>query len=407
MITSLFDLDRVVQEASVRLANARRTLAVASFSPEADPPDNPLARFRSTLLKATLDELKAVPDPLLGPALAPHLGRLILDRVLWDHEAAMARSWATPCVHIPDGLTLPALPKEVLADRRASIITPRQALCVLLVDPEDVRRRQIAEAFARAARGHLRDPALVYAERRGRAAAQLGLALDSIDLPAPASAVDAAAVDFLAATAPIAERFAPWDKALFSSMAHGAVGGWPAHLSPRWVMEVFAGTDLGRPGAIVYARLPSALGGMSFARALGAFGEAFGEANLPRSAPFAIARPVVDLRALRIGMVFALLVGEQVFARRTLALGQGPAREHARTFARAWGAHGRGFAAAARTHPALFPPRDNLEDRFCEFTTQAWGEPLPGALAGYCRASIERPARASRRFCLPRSIAKA
>lgn len=393
MITSLFDLDRTVRDASLRLTEARRNLRALSTSDE--PIERPLAALRPILAKDTLSELTSVPDPLLVPPLRLHLATLILARVLWDDEVAIARAFAEPSSVLEEGTRLPSLPKGLAPSGAGSLLSPRTLLAALMVDPDDRRRARVADTFTRVVRDKLRDPVRRGSERRAAAAAQLGVPLAEIDLPAPAAALSAAATELLAATAPMAPRFAPWDRALPVLAARDAVEGWPAHLSPRWVMSVFAGTELGQPGAIASASLPPVLGGASFARALAAFGEAFGHAAGPSAPPFAIARPVSDLRPMRVGALFALLAGESVFARRTLGLGPSAARAHARIFARSNSAWARLAAAAVRTHGSLFPPSDDLDDCFCEETARAFGEPLPRALAGVL-PRID--ARALRRF---------
>ncbi len=381
MITSLFDLDRTVREAGVRLARARRALAVRTSWE--DEPANPLLRFRAVLGKDMFEEIATIRDPLLVPALRAHVAKLTLARVLWDDEVRIARAWSEPAVEIEERVSLPRLPAgvgtELASGRR---VAPKTLLVAVLIDPDDARRRGVAEAFARAARERLRDPLRFHADRRARAAAQLGASLDAIDLPAPASAVSGAALDLIAGTSGVADRFAPWDRGVARTLARGAVAGWPAHLGPRWVLSIFDGTDLLRGIQLEEVRLPLALGGASFARALAAFGEAFGDAAAPSGAPTAIVRPALDLRPLRIGALLAGLVGERTFARRALELGPGAATDHARTFARATIASLRLRAAAERTRVSLFPPRDDLDDRFREETARAWGEPLPAELAG-------------------------
>jgi hypothetical protein len=380
MDTSLFDLDRTVREASGRLARARRALAGRSTWEEL--PDNPLARFRTALGKDTVSAVGAMPDALLGPALRVHLAKLTLARVLWEDEVAVARAWAAPAVRLVEGARLPPLPRDVAPEPGAELLAPRTLLAAVLIDPDDKRRRANAESLERGLWEQVRDPSLRHAERRAAAAAQLGVALDTIDLPAPAAPIELAAGDLLGATAAIAERFAPWDRGLSVAAAREAAAGWPASLQPRWVISVFAGTELGKGGSIQSARLPAVLGATSFARALSAFGEAFGEAAGPSSPPFALARPAMDLRPLRLGALFGLLAGEEVFARRTLGSGRDAARAHARAFARAFSAQARLAAAAARTRTSFFPPRSDLTDRFCEETAHAWGEALPPAFAG-------------------------
>ncbi|MFO0588912.1 MAG: hypothetical protein U0441_15285 [Polyangiaceae bacterium] len=381
MITSLFDLDRLVREASGRLARARRALAQPAAEDEA--PGNPLWPWRAVLRKDTYDELATVPEPLLAPALRAHVARLTLARVLWDDEVRIARAFREPSVELDDRVRLPRLPAG-LGEEIASggLVAPRSLLLAATLDPEEPRRRAVAAAFARAAAARLRDPVRTHADRRARAAAQLGVSLESIDLPAPAALVDGAALDLITATSGIADRFAPWDRGLRQTIAGDAIAGWPARLGPRWVLSIFGHTDLLRGIALDDVRLPIAIGGASFARALVAFGEAFGAAAAPSGAPFALHRPALDLRPARIGALLGMLVGERSFARRAMDLGPGAAIDHARKMARAHLASLRLRAAAARSRASLFPVRDDLDDRFREETSRAWGEPLPAELAG-------------------------
>lgn len=393
MITSLFDLDRTLRKASERLARGRRALR-ATFDFAEDPP-NPLAPFRSALMKETFVEVEGVPDPMLVQPLRAHLAKLILARVLWDDEARIARAWNEAAIELDDSVRLPRLPKGAIPDGQGSgRVSPRTLLLAALVDADDARRRGVADALARGVAERVRDAVRIHAERRARAAATLGVTLDAIELPAPAAAIEGAVAEVLAVTDPIAERIAPWDRGLARLAARDAVSGWPAHLSPRWILSIFEGTELTRGLALRDVRLPAILGASSFARALALFGEALGEAAAPSGAPFAIARPALDLRPLRLGALLYLLAGEETFARRTLSLGAGAARDHVRTMAGAACVHTRLLAAAMRTRAAMFPPAADLDDRSCEATARAWGEPLPPALAGALpRVDEETPSR--------------
>ncbi len=393
MITSLFEIDRTLREASARLAKARRALAARTAWDE--EPANPLARFRSALSKDVFEEVAGVPDPLLAPALRAHVAKLTIARVLWDDEVRIARAWSEPTVQLEDDVVLPKLPAGVGDElKRGSLVAPKTLLSVLLFDTVELRRRRIAPTFARAVRERLRDPVRFHADRRARAAMQLGVSIDALDLPVPATQLERAASDLLEGTAGIVDRFAPWDRGLVHTIARGAIQGWPAHLGPRWVLSIFEGTDLLRGIAIEDVRLPSVLGGASFARGVAAFGEAFGEAAAPRGAPFSILRPAIDLRPMRIGALFAMLVGDRVFARRTLGLGPGASIDHARTLARSAIASLRLTCAALRVRGSLIPVRDDLDARYREETARAWGEPLPPELAGVLpRITGATPAR--------------
>ncbi|MEZ4315538.1 MAG: hypothetical protein R3F14_46580, partial [Polyangiaceae bacterium] len=206
--------------------------------------------------------------------------------------------------------------------------------------------------------------------------------------------LDAAAADLLSATAPLRVRFGPWDAGLGASMAREATAGWPAHLSPRWILSVFAGTELSRAESLPPVRLPVVLGATSFARALAVFGEAFAESAASTAAPFAMMRAPIDLRPMRVAALTASLAADPVVARRVLDLGPSAARDHARLFARAAAANVRLAAAASRARRSFFPLADDLDDRFCEETASAWGEPLPPELAGLVpRIDETTPAR--------------
>ena len=135
MITSLFDLDRTVREATLRLSRARRGLAARSSWE--DEPANPLARFRSVLAKDTYEEIAGVPDPLLAPAIRAHVAKLTLDRVLWDDEVRIARGWSEASVQLEDGLPLPRLPSGVGAELRAG---PLAAPCEFSKSASALRR---------------------------------------------------------------------------------------------------------------------------------------------------------------------------------------------------------------------------------------------------------------------------
>ncbi len=372
VITSLFDLDRTVREATARLARAG---AAGSRLEWDEPIANPLAPLRELLSRQTYVELADVPDPLLVPALRAHVARLTLARVLWDDEVRVARAWGEASVALDESVRLPKLPSGLVATvsgAAAGLVAPRTLLLAVLADSDDVRRGGARGRWS-AQRQRLRDPVRFMAERRAAAAAQLGVGLDAIDLPCPAGGARRRGGGLLAGTQEAAERFAPWDRGFARAMAHEAVHGWPARLGPRWVLSVFAGTDLARGAPVVDVRLPAALGGASFARALALFGQAFAEATAQAGLPFALARPVVDLRPHRLGALFGLLVAEPVFARRALALGQGAARDHTRLFARAFIARLRLGAAAARSRSALPPPEPTST------TASARRPPAPGA----------------------------
>src|SRR5262245_1220944 len=130
MITSLFEVDRVVREATARLARARR--ALRSWVPSEEAPPDPLAAFRSTLGKDTYRESADVPDPLLAGPLRAHIARLTLARVLWDDEVRIAAAWAEPSVRVDD-VRLPRLPAARAPQANAATVSPKTLLAAVLV----------------------------------------------------------------------------------------------------------------------------------------------------------------------------------------------------------------------------------------------------------------------------------
>lgn len=240
--------------------------------------------------------------------------------------------------------------------------------------------------------------------RRFEAAHRLGLEHPwALAVPANLSAVFDLGRAVLDATEPLAaelhraaRRRAESDVAaqtVFASFAREASEGWPAHLTNRWLEEVFRGVA---PRAPRLTALPKALGGASFVRAAFEWGFALRLGGIPRSLPFALARDPYPVDAYVFASVFAAAVADPVFARRKLGLGARSADAHGRALLRSILLGLRSIAAEVVCGASSWPRGDELE----ELTARIFGAPLPSDLAfawqngGFSgRARVDGPAR--------------
>jgi hypothetical protein len=164
--------------------------------------------------------------------------------------------------------------------------------------------------------------------------------------------------------------------AIHAVVARDAGEGWPAHLAPRWLEELFGagvrGLDLALPP------LGAPLGASSFARALGAFGFAFRVASGARAPRFALAREPAFVAAHRYAFVFAALPASAEFHRVALGVGRRAALAQARSLARValFDARLHAMRVLLADEPFASP------DVFEELAVRVFGAPLPRALAG-------------------------
>jgi hypothetical protein len=358
----LYGLDGDVAAAARALATAKRSLRAGAGV------DDPLDDRRRVSGRSVWLELGELGDALTAAA-REWVAWLTLERVLWPDTSRLAASWRAPSVE-----------GEGLDDTK---LAPRETRARMMNETDPGRRRAWGRALAQGA-GAVGDAARRYAERRVEAARLLDAEqMERIELPAePVGAVADAAEALLARTEPMIERSDDFTDALAAALGRDASHGWPARLSIRWLADAFRGTGLTDGLSLDPGPLPHPLGAASFARALGRFGAAVAEADIPPSASFVLWRAPVDLRRERRAALFAALAADPAFARRVLGLGAATAREQQRLVARALLHSARLDAARVLLRGALVTPLGEQSARAEGTTERALGASIPGTLAG-------------------------
>jgi hypothetical protein len=371
-VEDLLSLDREVAQASAALAKWRARL---SRDPEQFADEDAIAPHRRVAGKSTWDGLRSLTpttgDAPLRDALEPWVATLVLARIGRDDEVAVARA-------VREARSPYRGEPSVLASWQdawrgiASAKSPAQARLWL----------ETAAGAAAAVGGARR----VAAERRLEVARRLGLThpWDVLGLGEHGSLI-AMARRLLDATEDLARAISreaireglDAAEVFFLSVGREAGEGWPAHLVPRWLEELFA------PGVaglrIELPPLPAALGSASFARALRSMGFAIHKAMAPPAMPFTLAREPGSLRAHRVGDLLGGLAADVEWQVRALGIPRRAALRQARVLARtalfdarlgAWR-----VLLADDTHAT---PRDLMG----ELAPRLYGSPLDPRLAG-------------------------
>jgi hypothetical protein len=259
------------------------------------------------------------------------------------------------------------------------------------------RHACIKEAIARAEPIH----ALVGGlwERRRAIAEQMkpkGAALDAGYLSEPCENLHELAEGWLDATQALLEAHGSTPSvAGWIERALGVVDpGWPSHLNPRTLLDLFRDTRLFDDLDLDPGPLPSALAPSSFTRALARVGAAFSVACAPPDQPFCIAHDAYGLERLRHGAVFGLLPLSGAFLSSRL----GATRELARRATRAAAATAvfetRTAALRVLLGRAALNGRNELADAYAEGVHRCLGIELPPAAAGaLLRLRLDDPQR--------------
>jgi hypothetical protein len=176
---------------------------------------------------------------------------------------------------------------------------------------------------------------------------------------------------------------------LHAAVAQDAGEGWPAHLTARWLEDVFGGAFRGL--RIQLPPLPAAVGATSFSRALYALGVAVRIAAAPSSTPFVLACEPAFVGTHRLGFVFGALSANAQWQRRALGVGRRVAHAQSRVLARS-------ALLDARLHAARVLLGDDAaqapRDRFDELGTRLFGRGLDPRLCGaWPAARDDEPAR--------------
>lgn len=320
--TPFVDLPRLDAELRRAVVALREGVAGLRREASADGPD-PLARWARVCSRQTWTALEGAPPEELATELRAWVGALYAERQSWTARRRLAERWAGR----PTGAPMPPPPE---------------------IDARGLRRRLLAGADGDA-RGRAAEQLVAVAgplaEAAGELLAERWAALEQVGAAGLASLAVAGAAPELASKAAerlldvtddLASEFrgAPWWEALHRTMGTEMADGWPARLSPRWVREIFRGTELvdRLPASPMALALP--LGAMSFARAVGGFGVVLLDQARDESPWFTLHQhPYGTRRHERFGL-FASIVADRSFARVMLRLGRDRAGAHARGMAR-------------------------------------------------------------------------
>ena len=300
-LVSFTELDRSIARAARALGQARRELRRRPNEAQ-----NPLWRARDVSTRSLWQDLGAWPKDPIAAALRAWVAELTVARVTWQDELRLGAAWADPRV-LAEGLD-------------ASACSPRAARARWMAATAAPIRARWAEAFASHA-GEVQSAAIRLAERRAEAFRLLGSDDANANAATSASALAECATQFLERTRDLGPSVETWHDAFAAMLARDATEGWPSRLSLRWLNGLFVRTGL-FDGLSLELELPDAvLGGATFARALSLLGAAYADADAPRSAPFALARPPHELRRARRSALFGSLVADPEFCRHALGLG--------------------------------------------------------------------------------------
>jgi hypothetical protein len=376
IVEDLWSIDRDVARAARALDRWRKDLA---DDPQAHAEENPFAQLRHVTAKSTWDALAqlepSAADLPLRDALRRWVGVLLQARIGLVDELGWATAAASPTARYEGELPRSVSWREAwrgVAQARTSeeatlwLAAASDAAPVLA----GINRRRLARR--------------VEVARRMGAAHPWTLLLPHV---APSILVEAAARLLNAteelsreareAAAPATRRTDAAAVVLSQAAAREASEGWPARLSPRWLMEAFG--EGPRTIPIELPPLPKVVGAASFARALQALGFAAQAAALSPSAPFALAHDPALVAAHRLGCLFASLVADPEFHVRVLRLGRATATSHARTLART-------ILLEARLQAGRLLLGDEVAfapaDRFEEIGERLFGAPLDPRLRG-------------------------
>ncbi len=372
-IDDLLALDRDVARAVGQVESWRAGLA---DDPDASAEQDPFEGVRRASAKSTRDALRAwTPSGADGPlrdSLMTWVAALVQTRIGLADELARARH-----VNAARGRFHGPTPR---------LVSWREAWRGLVAARTGGEAECWMEAACEAGTG-LAAIGRKTAARRVEVARRLGFSHPwEISVPVSRNAIREAATRLLDATEDLTVAVrrqaghsgAPGAAAtLHQATARDAGEGWPAHLSSRWLEEIFGALT---PGLrIRLPQLPPAFGASSFARALYAFGFAARLGAAPSSLPHGLSREVASVGAHRHGFVFASLAADMEFQRRELGLGRRIAASQARILARS-------ALLEVRLHAARILLGDDEDPSppslFDEIGVRLFGAPLDARLRG-------------------------
>ncbi len=178
------------------------------------------------------------------------------------------------------------------------------------------------------------------------------------------------------------QRRDTWEDTLRASMVTESRQGWPVRPTARWLRSVLAGDEWLRGLRLTAPRVPSVVGAMSYARALGSLGMRILEAARRASIPLAMHQHPLGHRRHARRALFASIVGETAFASRVLGLSRPAARDHRRVFAGGLVASLRIDAVRVLTADALRSGTSHAREAFREWSHRVLGRDVPPVLLG-------------------------
>lgn len=371
-VADLGGLDRDVARGMSALGRWRTSLVTDVDVAAGESPLEPVRRVAG---KSTYDALAALTPSLLDvplrDALRGWVAALVLARVQQEDDVAWARvAGEAVCRFGGD-------PPELASWR----VAWRSLACARTVGDTRLWLDATVDAGPR-----LADAARDRGAKRLEAARRLGLEHPwAVSVDVTRGVLREGAEALLRATDDIAAavRRAPTAEGggvaavLHAAVARDAGEGWPAHLAPRWLEELFQRHTTGL--RLAPAPLPRAVGASSFARALAGFGFALRQACVARTTPFALGFEPGDRDAHRLACVFGALPLDVAWQTRALHVGQRAAHAQRRVLGATMLLDTR--LAAARLllgDEADLAPRD----RFEELGARVLGAPLDPALRG-------------------------
>lgn len=290
-------VDREVRKCAERWRTFRRTLQ-AGETPILDP----FAASRWALGRTTLNQLAELKSDPIAPSLLRWVYRLTEQRVNRDLLVEISGRLRRD-EHAVEG---PEAGRYTVSSmlHRGLVEGPQQ-------------RAWLKQTLAHAGATH---EAVVHLwERRQELSGRLGFTSPD-EVSAPSENLSERAERWITDTEELWQARPSLELSDLLGQAMGSASSldWPARLSPRSLLGLFADTRLFEGLQLDPGRLPEGLSPTSYMRALARLGAAFVDATAPRDQPFCIAHDAFGLERRRHGALLALLFMNGEFLRRRL-----------------------------------------------------------------------------------------
>jgi hypothetical protein len=303
------ELSREIGEVAARVRRSRRRLAAGRLSD-----DDPFFAGRIVAGKRAFEAVRTLaPSDPLRSSPERWVYRLAEERIdqPWILEVARERHEVEHGIADPERarMTLSAILGRVLG--------------------EAPRRNAWFASYVRAS-GDLGGAVARLWERRAEIASRMGIG-DPDAIESAGAAVTRQAEQWLARTSDAFVEVAGEPSRFFDvALGADASEGWPRHISPAMLSDLFRDTSLLRDVDLDPGELPAAFAPASFLRALCRIGAAWADATAPTDQPFVIAHDPYGLRRRTAGALFGGMPVNRSFAGRALGVDASRWREHRR-----------------------------------------------------------------------------